>query len=244
VPDQLHVLSLGELTLHYELRRSARRRRTIEITVDRAGVIHVAAPLRLAQRSIDEFLVRRGGWVRRQLANLAARREQPMPEYATGDSVLFLGQQLPLRVQLLLPGAESAVRRVKGSLEVALGHPRSDLKDQIVVTLERWYRGEAQHELEKRVGRYAELAGAAPVSVLVRSQKHLWGSCSSDGVLRFNWRLIMAPPEIVDYVVVHELCHLRHPHHQKPFWDAVGAIIPDFQARRAALRREGDSYRL
>jgi predicted metal-dependent hydrolase len=237
-------LILDGIPVGYELRRSVRRRRTIEISVDPAGVVHVAAPIRIAQRSIDEFVVQRSGWIRRQLAVQAARTARPTPEYVTGDCVPFLGQKLALRVQLSLPGTESLARRVKGGLEVSLPDPRSNVGDHIVGALERWYRAAAADEIERRVARYGPAAGAAPSAILIRSQKHLWGSCSSDGVLRFNWRLIMAPSEVVDYVVVHELCHLQHPHHQRPFWDAVAAIMPDFRARRAALRREGDSYRL
>ena len=127
---------------------------------------------------------------------------------------------------------------------MSLAPPAADPTDEVVAALERWYRAEARAVLERRVAHYGERMAATPFAVLVRSQKHLWGSCSSDGVLRFNWRLVMAPSKMVDYVVVHEFCHLRHPHHQKPFWDAVGAIIPDYRERRAALRKEGDNYRL
>ena len=114
----------------------------------------------------------------------------------------------------------------------------------VVAGLEGWYRRQADAELRNRVAAFAPVVEARQPEVLVRSQKHLWGSCSPGGVLRFNWRLIMAPPPVVDYVVVHELCHLRHPHHQKPFWEAVGAVLPDYRALRAQLRRDGDGYRL
>ena len=109
-------------------------------------------------------------------------------------------------------------------------------------TLETWYRAEAVAHLRSRVGHFAPIVQSTPASVVVRSQKHLWGSCSSDGVLRFNWRLVMAPPPVIDYVVVHELCHIKHPHHQKPFWDAVAAVLPDYRSHRLQLRREGDAY--
>lgn len=124
--------------------------------------------------------------------------------------------------------------------------PADDEKRRLAVieVLENWYRIQAEAHLTRRASDYAVVLDVSPAKVLVRSQKHLWGSCSSDGVLRFNWRLIMAPPHVVDYVVVHELCHLHHPHHQRPFWDTVATVLPDYGARRAELQRDGDRYRL
>jgi predicted metal-dependent hydrolase len=243
VPDPHRTLTIDGLSFQYDVRRSARRHRTVEVSVDRTGAIHVAAPMRMPQGAIEEFLARRRGWLQRQLAASATRQRRPTPGYATGDEVPFLGEALRLRVQLSLPGHASVVRRVKRSLEVALAPSKEPPTAAVATVLERWYRDAARDVLERRVAHFAERV-AAPSSVLIRSQKHLWGSCSSDGVLRFNWRLVMAPLDVVDYVVVHELCHLRHPHHQKPFWDAVSSIMPVYRARRATLRGEGDNYRL
>lgn len=91
---------------------------------------------------------------------------------------------------------------------------------------------------------YARRLGVAPARILVRSQAKRWGSCSRDGTLRFNWRIIMAPLSVVDYVIAHELCHLLHPNHGRRFWDALAAIMPDHAVRRELLRREGPRYRL
>ena len=155
----------------------------------------------------------------------------------------FLGQRLHL---LLRDSAgRGSVRPLLGALEVAIPTDlNGERRAAVVAVLERWYREQADAELRARVGRFAAAMALTPPGVLVRAQRHLWGSCSPRGVVRFNWRLIMAPGGIVDYVVVHELCHLRHPHHQKSFWDAVGAVLPDYRFRRAELRRDGDSYRL
>lgn len=242
--EHTYLLSLDHTCISYQIRRSRRRRRTIEVTVDRLGGVCVSAPMRVSRSSIEDLLARRSGWITRQVEVQKQRSAEPPREYATGDSVPFLGRALPLIIREA-GAARATVRPLIGALEITLGHASGpDRRSAIMAALERWYRAEAEADFEGRVARYASLVEAAPPSVVVRAQKHLWGSCSPSGVLRFNWRLIMAPPALVDYVVVHELCHLRHPHHQKPFWDAVAAILPDYQARRAELRRDGDSYRL
>ena len=241
--ESIRKLTVGDRAIEYHLMRSARRRRTVEVTVDSRAEVRVAAPTRLPVRSIEEFLVRRSAWVLRHLDQQALRTKLLPSEYRTGSTVPFLGQ----RLFLLLREKAGAVgvRPLLGTLEVSVP-PDGNAAQQsrVVGALERWYRGEAEAELRARVSRYASMMEVAPPSVLVRSQKHLWGSCSPRGVLRFNWKLIMAPPTVVDYVVVHELCHLRHPHHQKPFWDAVAGVLPDYRARRAELRRDGGSYTL
>jgi len=201
--------------------------------------------MRVPQWSIEEFLARRSRWLTRQIEAQARRAGHQSLEHLTGDEVPFLGGRLTLVIRESAAATAGVVRPMVGALEVTLvPMPEPDRRSAVVAALERWFRAEAEPDFLSRVALYAPQVEAAPASVLVRAQKHLWGSCSPSGVLRFNWRLIMAPPAIVDYVVVHELCHLRHPHHQKPFWDAVGAILPDYRARRAQLRRDGDGYRL
>jgi len=223
--------------------RSPRRRRTIEVTVNDTAGVRVAAPMRVPLRLIEEFLARRARWLEGQLERQAQRATRAPSEYGSGDTLPFLGDRLHLLVREKT--GKPAVMSMLGALEVTVPKEMNGKRRATVVAaLERWYHGQAESELRTRVGRFATVMGIAPPAVLIRSQKHLWGSCSPRGVMRFNWRLIMAPPHLVDYVVVHELCHVRHPHHQKPFWDAVQAVLPDYRARRAELRRDGHNYRL
>lgn len=106
-------------------------------------------------------------------------------------------------------------------------------------TLQKRYRAKARARLESRVAYYHKFTGGRYTSITVRDQKTRWGSCSSSGTLSFNYRLIFAPPEILDYVVVHELCHLTHMNHSKDFWNMVGSVLPDYKTRRQWLRDHG-----
>lgn len=111
-------------------------------------------------------------------------------------------------------------------------------------TLEKRMRAKARAKIGSRVAYYHRLTGGRYTSVTIRDQKTRWGSCSSLGTLSFNYRLIFAPPEILDYVVVHELCHLTHMNHSKDFWNMVGSILPDYKARRQWLREHGQELTL
>ena len=220
--------------------RSARRHRTIELTVDRTGTIRVAAPIR-APLSAIEALLWPGGRGGCGADRGAGSPTGSSPPGLFGERIRYLGALPPL-VVIEARGSTPGARMLVG----AVGRRPPDRGRwtpwRRPYALEAWYRRQASAELESRTSRYAAILDVPPPRVLVRAQKHLWGSCSSSGVVRFNWRLIIAPPPLVDYVVVHELSHLRHPHHQRPFWEAVAAVLPDWRERRAELRRDGGLY--
>jgi predicted metal-dependent hydrolase len=105
--------------------------------------------------------------------------------------------------------------------------------------MEAWFRGRAQGVLEAAAQRWSAVMRCTPGQVLVRNQKRQWGSCARDGTLRFNWRLVMLDPSLIEYVVVHELAHLRVRNHSPQFWSVVEAAMPDFNERRKRLRKAG-----
>ena len=110
--------------------------------------------------------------------------------------------------------------------------------------LELRYKNAARSQFEKRVAFYHSVTGGSYTSITVRDQKTRWGSCSSRGTLSFNYRLIFAPPRVLDYVVVHELCHLTHMNHSKEFWAMVASVMPDYQSCRSWLRNHGHELTL
>ncbi len=117
--------------------------------------------------------------------------------------------------------------------------PCSDLTDTQRAALTRRYIDAAKEYFPKRVAYFHQFTGGTYSRITIRDQKTRWGSCSSKGTLFFNWRLMLAPPAILDYVVVHELCHLRHMDHSPAFWQAVGEVFPDYASARKWLRKHG-----
>jgi len=111
-------------------------------------------------------------------------------------------------------------------------------------TLEKRYRNAARNLFQSRVAYYHSLTGGNYTSITIRDQKSRWGSCSSRGTLSFNYRLIFAPPKVLDYVVVHELCHLTHMNHSKDFWNMVEQIMPEYKVHKTWLREHGQELNL
>jgi len=228
-------------TIRYLVTRSARRRRTLTITLDPDSGVRVAAPLRVPATEIQALVLRRAGWILRRL-DTASVPPSPPRRFESGETLLYLGRRLSLlveaaparRVQVAVEGGQFLLR-VPAALA---GEVR---RAAIVGALERWYRDCATDEIGRAVERWAPLVGATPAAVLVRTQRRRWGSCSATGVLRFNWRLALAPPELIGYVVVHELAHLHVRSHAPTFWAAVERVLPDWKLRRRRLHELGPS---
>ncbi len=115
----------------------------------------------------------------------------------------------------------------------------SSLSDQTKAELEKRYREAARRVITERVAYYHQFTGGDYHTIAIREQKTRWGSCSARGTLSFHWKLILAPPVVLDYVVVHELCHLTHMNHSKDFWNMVSSVMPDYQVRRKWLKVHG-----
>ncbi|MCR4588314.1 MAG: M48 family metallopeptidase [Lachnospiraceae bacterium] len=134
--------------------------------------------------------------------------------------------------------------KVNSRKEKLKNAPQADYSPEEAAALEKYYRKMAREVITKRVEYYSRYISRPYTSISIRDQKTRWGSCSSKGGLNFSWRLVLAPPQVLDYVVVHELCHLLHMNHSSAFWAEVGRIYPDYKACRKWLRENGASLRI
>jgi predicted metal-dependent hydrolase len=236
------TLKIGATRVPYVIERSSRRHKTIELKFIEDGRLRVAAPAAASRESIEGHLRGRSATIVRRVNGLAGTDPTPNREYVNGETFEYLGRQARLRVVLRADGRPKA-RMMHGRFEVAVQRqPTSDRSSAVRAALREWYRQRCIVRLQERVHYYAPLVGVMPSGVLLRSQERRWGSCSKDGIVRFNWRIIMAPAALIDYVVVHELCHLREVHHDDRFWRFVGSVLPDYQLRRERLRRSGPRF--
>jgi predicted metal-dependent hydrolase len=245
-------LQLGATAIDYRIERSARRR-SICITVHPRDGVVVKAPPWVPEAEIAAFVRLKTQWVLKHQAFFAAQGQSaaqpaPAPRLEDGTELSYLGQRLTLRLKLTPapPGARPACRALRGGDELWLrGHVPPDLHQSALrASLERWYRREAKLYLPGRIRHFCAQLGLAEPGLLVRSQRTRWGSCSSSGVLRINWRIMFAPIDVVDYLVAHEVCHLREMNHSSRFWALVGRLVPDYKALRHTLRYEGHRYSL
>jgi predicted metal-dependent hydrolase len=213
--------------LTYTVRRSDRARR-VRVLVDPHGGVEVVLPRRSAARAAPDAIAELRPWIDARLAAGQAVRDAVA---ARGDAVPYLGRELSLRPQ---PGRTRVHRRGDELLV-----PADALAS--AAALERWYRRAAREEIAPRLDAAVGALRCSYSSLTIRNQRTRWGSCSSTGAMSFNWRLLLAPEPVLDYVVWHEACHLRVMDHSTRFWDLVGRHCPDYPEHRRWLRREGST---
>lgn len=206
------------------------RKRTVGIIIENGGV-RIRAPQRLANWRIQQLIDERAEWISAKLRLLAAQPEKRTRTYTTGEPFIYLGKDY----RLLVTDDQDSSIGIAGDRLIAPA--ACDRADRIT----DWYRRQAETILREATARFAALMDVTPRSIRVREYKSQWGSCNSRGDIRYNSRLILAPIEVVDYVVVHELAHLHNLNHSRQYWDSVVEIIPDHRERRKWLRQHGST---
>ncbi len=240
-PEQCE-LHYGTERIRFVVMRSDRRKKTIEVRVDRGGVI-VAAPRATSTAQIREVVAKRAAWILSRLGEGLA--SDPARALASGRRLPYRGGELCLEV-MESPDSRVRVRLVGAVLRVTVPTNLAEAArdESIRAALMHWYARRATEWLGEAVTAWSAASKYVAARVLVRDQRRRWGSCAADGTLRFNWRIVMAEPALLEYVVVHELVHLRHKNHAREFWDAVGVVMPDYRQRRARLKEIGPKLTL
>ena len=228
----------GDTTIEYQVRRSPRRKKTVQITVDGAGV-QVAAPVTILDDEIQAMVRKRAPWI---LQNTADAQLVTAPKrFVSGETLPYLGKN----VRLVVKPADVRSPQVRfDHWRFRISVPRTMPDDQrwerIRHAMIAWYRQRAAVRMEASVARWWPRFGEGDQPrVLIRNQRQRWGSCAPDGTLRFNWRVVMLEPALAEFVVVHELAHLSVKNHSPEFWALVAAALPDAQHRRRRLRDAG-----
>jgi predicted metal-dependent hydrolase len=208
----------------YSIRRSDRARR-VRVTVDPARGVEVVLPRRAGEREAAAAVQELKPWIERRLRDVERTRAAVA---ARGDTVPYLGAELALIAE---PGRERVHRRGDTLLVPGAADPRP--------ALERWYRRAARAEIAPRLDGACALAGSRYSDLTIRGQRTRWASCSRNGAMSFNWRLLLAPEPVLDYVIWHEVCHLEVMDHSPRFWALLRSHCPDYAAHQRWLRRHG-----
>lgn len=235
------LVSYGMTTIDYVVRRSERRA-TVSIAIDPEEGVLVTAPVRATVDRLDRIVHAKAGWIVERLRRAQRQVQRPRARaFVSGETYPYLGRQHRLRVEV---GGEERVRLHHGRLVVGVDRGSDDVQRAAYVrkALIEWYRDHAKARLGALVHEWAPAVGFSAVRVLVRDQHRRWGSCDAAGVIRLNWRIIQAPIALVEYVVAHELVHLRHADHTRAFWAALGRVMPEYERRRTELRRVGATF--
>ncbi len=224
----------------YEMRRA--RRRSIGFVVGAEGLT-VSAPRWVGMREVESALQEKRGWILRKLREQrerAARLRSARVDWRDGTSLPFLGESVvvvldPRAIGAVLDAAAEALPGVPSRL-LRIGLPHTSTPEQIRDAVQSWLQRQARRVFEERCAVFAERLGVRVRRVALSSAATRWGSANADGSIRLNWRLIHFSLPIVDYVVAHELAHLREMNHSPAFWGVVRSVLPDYEDARTALR--------
>lgn len=203
--------------------------RSLRLRVYHDGSVVLTAPKRVSERQITEFINDNRAWIEEKLQTATANLESLT---ANRDQLFFRGQEY--RFRLTVSASQKPNVTINGSA-VVVTSPAED-HHAVRPILEKWYRRQAEQRFKERVPLLADLVNKEVKTVTIRSQRTRWGSCSSRNTISLNWRLIMAPDEVADYVIYHELAHLTHLDHSKNFWQLVETYCPNYKTAERWLK--------
>ena len=242
----MEQIKYGKKTIEYRIRRG-KRKKTVAINITPTSQVLVFVPGFISRGDIGKIVKKKARWIlEKQEFFRALAALYPEKEFISGEQILYLGRKYRLKVKQVQKNGSIAPkligRRIFVSVNRCLSHieKKKVIKDAVV----KWYFSKSEKIIRQRVNRYSEFIGVKPRETKIKDQKKRWGSCSNNGILRFNWRVAIAPMSIVDYVVVHELCHLKIKNHSPDFWKLVSLALPDYQERRDWLKNNAGMFRL
>jgi len=234
----MDFIEFGNRKINFEIKRG-NRKKTVAIHVRPTARVTVLTPRHLDGDKIRMIVRKKARSILEKQGQMEkSRHSSPRKEFVSGESFPYLGKYYRLKVVKSTSAAEGKCRLINRRLVIEV-NGKSDSENRKTVikrALMDWYLSQAEEKVEERANRFAKLIGKWPTSVKIKNQERRWGSCSKNGEIRFNWKIVMVPTSVIDYVVTHELCHLIYPHHSTRFWQKVQSIIPDYKRRREWLK--------
>lgn len=211
------------------------RRKTASIKVVE-GVVSVVVPESLTIEKIELLLTKKQRWIKEKLALQEQVIFSKPKEFVSGEAFSYLGRNYRLKV---IEGSYPDIKLYQGRFVVSVRDKSANNAGAIKQLIIRWFKQRAKSKLIEKTARYAKIIGVNPVSVSTKTFQSRWGSCSNKGDILYNWKIVMAPNRIVDYVVVHELCHILHHDHSPQFWKSVERYFPDYLECKEWLKLNG-----
>jgi len=215
----------------------SKRRKTLALAVAN-GEVTVRMPAKMAAHHAERFVQQKTAWIQQKLA---AHPIVKKTLFSNGEAYLFMGQQLFLSI--IPSSADNKVRVIDQTLLLELKH-KAPSTALISRYLTDWYKQQAKQHLLVRCRELAKTTGLHPKELTVKTYKARWGSCTRLGDIQFNWKLIMAPEAVIDYVIVHELCHIKQHNHSSAFWQLVENFCFNYKVHRAWLKNNGHKLSL
>ncbi len=214
----------------FEFELIYKKRKTFTIKIDSSGCIKILAPTFLKNSEVVKLVEQKAAWISRKSAELKNKKTVEK-KFVNDEEFLFLGQKYSL--EIIETQLFDDVKLSENKFFLYATHEKSE------EILKNWYKQKAGEIIFNRIEYYKKILNVEPNLIKIKDQKTRWGSCNFKKNLNFNWRIIMAPLELVDYLVVHELSHLLHLNHSQNFWNTVAEVLPDYKNRRLHLKKIG-----
>ena len=217
------------------------RRKTIGITIDSNGEVKVSVPLHISEKQIRETVQKKADWIIKKVNEVIERNSNLIRrQFIGGEIFLYLGNEYILEIlEKDLCEVEVFIQEDTVTVYISKGLSEESRHQVIKEALIEWYRQRFAEIVKERIEKYSYQLKVTPCKVVIKDQKTRWGSCSIRENINLNWRLIMAPLHVIDYVIVHELCHLKIMNHSKDFWNLVESILPNYAESRKWLKVNG-----
>jgi len=230
------IVAIAGEEVAFSVTRSRRRKRTIAFKMEQGEGLKVIAPYSTSLRALTRILQRRAAWIARELSD--QKKVFAQSDFTDGSVFSYLGHSYTLRVTQADKGAQSCslLPRIMHVHVPDLSLSPDNLRQEVRLEILLWLKRRARDKLKKRCDLWAQKLGVDYKKLIIAGPLQRWGSCSVDNVIRLNWRLMLAPLPVIDYVVAHELSHIRHKNHSPQFWGFLGQVMPDYKARRKILR--------
>jgi hypothetical protein len=225
-------------SLSYYLIRSKKRRRTISLHIKEDGRIVIQAPYNTPKWEIEKFIKEKRSWIVKKISEKEKRVKEVEKAFLPGEKFPYLGEWYPLEMQEF-SNEEPHLKLSFGKFILHQDH-REGAKDLFI----EWYKKEAKEKVFGRINYYSQRLHLFPKTVKITSAKCRWGSCSRDNRLSFSWRIIMASLAVIDYILIHELAHIREKNHSKRYWTYLESIFPDHRKHRLWLKENGHLLQL
>lgn len=225
-------------TKEIEFNIEFRNRKTISIAVEPPKDITVVAPVDTNIEEIKDIVKSKGAWIVQKLfefRNIESKRVNR--EFVNGESFMYLGRNYSLQIYIdKTIQNNSSVKLFRGKFHVYVKEKNDEV---IKEAMEAWYREKTEEQVKKRIKYYQKYFNKKPTAIRVKEQKKRWASCTSNNELLFNWRCVMAKSTALDYIVIHEMCHMYYMNHSQEFWDLVASVMADYEVRKEWLRDYG-----
>ena len=235
IKQETILLPASKTRLSFELRVSQRARQ-LRLEIHSGSRLLVILPHNLPAQKAYDLIVEKENWI---LKHIKKQQSPPQKKLSAGDSVLYRGKSIKIRA-LSVSEKTATIRLRESFFEI---HLPQDGNLPLNEVLASWFRWQAKNQIVKETRRLAKKLGVIIGRISIRDQKTRWGSCSSKKNLNFNWRLLMAPPAVLQYVIIHELTHLEQMNHSKKFWSLVAKRCPDYKTHQKWLKEHGTELR-